>query len=48
MSVERANQPRFAAVPGRFRLEGGEVALAAETRGKLGLAAGDEVGLLPF
>lgn len=48
VSVERAAQPRFAAVPGRFRLEGGEVALSEETRRQLGVTAGEEVGLLSF
>jgi len=48
VSIGRAAQPRFAAVPARFRLEGGEVALSEETRRELGVAAGEEVGVLSF
>jgi arginine N-succinyltransferase len=46
--VERDRPPHFLATGTRFRIEGDEVGLAEATRRTLGVAAGDEVGILPF
>ncbi|MGZ3427305.1 MAG: arginine N-succinyltransferase, partial [Polyangia bacterium] len=48
ISVERDRAPHFAATGTRFRIEGGDVGLPAATMKRLGLAAGDSVGVLPF
>ena len=44
--VERETAPHFLATGARFRLEGDQVGLPEATRAALGVAKGDEVGLL--
>jgi arginine N-succinyltransferase len=46
--VERDRAPRFAATGSRFRLEGKHVGLPESTRQVLGVAPGDEVGVLTY
>ncbi len=48
ISVERDRAPHFAATGSRFRLEGSDVGLPEKTMAALGVAPGDEVGVLSF
>jgi arginine N-succinyltransferase len=48
VSVERDRAPHFVATGSRFRLEGTDVGLPASTMQRLGVSAGDSVGVLPF
>jgi len=48
VSVERDRAPHFAAAGSRFRIEGTDVGLPAETMKLLELSTGDSVGVLPF
>jgi arginine N-succinyltransferase len=48
VSVERDRAPHFAAAGTRFKLEGTDVGLPAATMKQLGVAPGDNVGVLPF
>ena len=48
IAVERDRPPHFTAIGTRFRLEGKDVGLPEKTMAALGVAAGDEVGVLPI
>jgi arginine N-succinyltransferase len=48
ISVERDRAPHFMAAGSRMKMEGGQVALPEATLTALGIAAGDEVGVLPI
>lgn len=48
LSVEHDRAPFFTATGARFAFEGDLAALLPETQAALGVAAGDEIGVLPF